>query len=52
MDVSFLQNSVRVGVEVGRNAEISSDLERFQIDHHQANFDCFHLVRDDFKRPW
>ena len=53
MEMSFLQKSVRGdGFGSDETLKLIDDLEGFQVDHHKANFDRFHLIGDDLKRPW
>lgn len=32
--------------------KLIDDFEGFEIDHHQANLNRFHLIGDDYKRSW
>lgn len=35
-----------------RSDETLKLIEGFEIDHHQANLNRFHLIGDDYKWPW
>lgn len=40
-----------IDLRANETLELIDDFKRFQIDHHQANFDRFYLIRYDCKRP-
>ena len=42
----------RVDLRSDETLEFIDDLKRFQIDYHQANFNRFQLIGDDYQRPW
>ena len=37
----------RIDLRSNETLELIDDFKRFQMDHYQANFDRFHLIRED-----